>query len=145
MGTSTFDTWAAACSARSMKILVCWRYIGSSLGRRPWTFFLPFYNDVASNVKSEIRLFAKGCVIYEIFETACDMDTLQRDLNMMSGSNYRDIVSGSNSPSALQIIKKRTYSYSHFRVPRCYLDVKLIWHSSSYHTPNPQKTIPHST
>ena len=45
------------------------------------TLFLIYINDIAENIKSNIRLFADDCVVYRQIDSTQDHVILQEDLN----------------------------------------------------------------
>ena len=45
------------------------------------TLFLIYINDIAENIKSNIRLFADDCVVYRQIDSTPDHVILQEDLN----------------------------------------------------------------
>jgi len=48
------------------------------------TLFLVYINDIVTNIKSEIRLFADDILIYKAIQTPHDQQTLQDDLNCLT-------------------------------------------------------------
>ena len=51
------------------------------------TLFLIYINDIAENIKSNIRLFADDCVVYRQIDSTQDYVILQEDLNNLFGVN----------------------------------------------------------
>ena len=46
--------------------------------------FLIFINDLSDNIKSSVRLFADGCVLYRNIKSSLDFQILQDDLNSLA-------------------------------------------------------------